>query len=150
MKRILIATVAGLMLTAPLVTPAAFAQPDRHNHNDRDRGRDNDRHHEWRDNDRHARWDANRHNGYWSGGRWYYGPPPASAYRSAGFALGYHPWARGERLGYYNSRYAEVDYRQYRLRPPPRGYHYVRADNGDIILAALATGLIASIIVNHG
>ncbi len=136
MKRILIAAIAGLMATAPMAAPA-FAQPGRH-------------HGDWRDNDRHAHWDAGRHNGYWVGRSWHYGPPPPSVYGRTGFQLGWHEWRRGDRLGYYASRYPVVDYRTYHLRPPPRGYHYVRADNGDIILAALATGLIASIIVNNG
>jgi Ni/Co efflux regulator RcnB len=50
-----------------------------------------------------------------------------------------------DHLGYY-TRYVEVDYRDHHLKPPPRGYHYVRDDKGDIILPAVATGLIASII----
>ena len=30
-----------------------------------------------------------------------------------------------------------------------RGYHYVRSDNGDILLVAVTTGVIASIIASH-
>ena len=45
--------------------------------------------------------------------------------------------------------YREVDYRNYRLKAPPRGYHYVKDNNsGEIILAAIATGIIASILAN--
>ena len=77
------------------------------------------------------------------------GPPPASAYRTRGFQLGYKPWARGDRLGDYNRNYREVDYRGIHQKAPPRGYHYVKDDNtGEIILAAIATGIIASIILN--
>lgn len=55
----------------------------------------------------------------------------------------------GDRIGHHNSRYREVDYRAYRLNQPPRGYHYVKDDNtGEIILAAIATGIIAAIIAN--
>ncbi|HEY7800818.1 MAG TPA: RcnB family protein, partial [Hyphomonadaceae bacterium] len=72
-----------------------------------------------------------------------------NAYRMRGFQLGYKPWKRGDRLGYYNGRYREVDYRAYRMKAPPRGYHYVQDDKGDIILAAIATGLIAAIIANN-
>jgi Ni/Co efflux regulator RcnB len=36
------------------------------------------------------------------------------------------------------------DYGYYRLRPPPRGYHWVRADN-DYLLVAIATGVILDI-----
>ncbi len=60
-----------------------------------------------------------------------------------------HKWKRGDRLGDYRRSYREVDYRSYHLRQPPRGYHYVRDNNtGEIILAAIATGIIASIILN--
>jgi hypothetical protein len=38
------------------------------------------------------------------------------------------------------------DWGRYRLSAPPRGYGYYRQDNGDFVLAALATGLIASLI----
>ena len=50
---------------------------------------------------------------------------------------------RGKRLA------REVDHRAYRMKAPPRGYHYVQDDRGDIILAAIATGLIAAIIANN-
>ncbi|OYX46794.1 MAG: hypothetical protein B7Y90_14530 [Alphaproteobacteria bacterium 32-64-14] len=48
-----------------------------------------------------------------------------------------------------NRRYREVDYRAHRLKEPPRGYHYVRDDNtGEIVLAAIATGLITALVFN--
>jgi Ni/Co efflux regulator RcnB len=37
------------------------------------------------------------------------------------------------------------DYYTYRLRPPPRGYHWVRVDN-DVVLAAVASGLVVSAV----
>ena len=61
-------------------------------------------------------------------------------------------WRRGERLGDWNRRYYEVDYRDYRddrLYNPPYGYRWVRDDNGDFLLAALAGGLIAAFIANN-
>ena len=43
----------------------------------------------------------------------------------------------------------QVDYRTNRsLRQPPRGYHWVRNDGGDYLLAAIAGGLIAQVILN--
>ena len=58
-------------------------------------------------------------------------------------------WHTGDRIDRDNRRYREVDYRDHRLREPPRGYHYVRDDNtGEIVLAAIATGLIAALIFN--
>jgi Ni/Co efflux regulator RcnB len=53
---------------------------------------------------------------------------------------GYHmrreDWSRGER----------IDYRRYRLRRPPRGYEWREVD-GNYVLAAVATGVIASIVI---
>ena len=44
-------------------------------------------------------------------------------------------WKRGE----------QVDYRQHHLRAPPHGYEWRMVD-GNYVLAAVATGLIASVI----
>ena len=59
-----------------------------------------------------------------------------------------HHWQRGERMGYNDWNSApRVDYRQHHLRAPPRGYEW-RQSNGSYVLAAVATGVIASIIMN--
>lgn len=59
-----------------------------------------------------------------------------------------HRWSRGERLPpAYRGRGYAVDYRRYGLAAPPRGYEYVRVDN-DVILTAVATGVIASVVAN--
>ena len=61
-----------------------------------------------------------------------------------------HHWRRGERVGYNDWNSARpVDYRQHHLRKPPRGYEW-RESNGQYILAAVATGLIVSILLNSG
>lgn len=58
-------------------------------------------------------------------------------------------WQTGDRIDRDNRRYREVDYRAHRLKEPPRGYRYVRDDNtGEIVLAAIATGVIAALIFN--
>jgi len=55
-------------------------------------------------------------------------------------------WRRGEYLPpVYRGRGYYVDYRAYRLPPPPRGYGYYRHGD-DVILTAIATGLIASVV----
>ena len=60
-----------------------------------------------------------------------------------------HKWKRGDRLGDHGRSYREIDYRRSHLRATPRGYHYVRDNNtGEILLAATASGIIASIILN--
>jgi Ni/Co efflux regulator RcnB len=50
---------------------------------------------------------------------------------------------------YRGGGYVVNDWRHSRLREPPRGYHYVRSDNGDFLLVAISTGIIASIIASH-
>jgi Ni/Co efflux regulator RcnB len=55
---------------------------------------------------------------------------------------------RGEQIGYDDwSGARPLDYREYHLRRPPYGYEW-RESNGQFILAAVATGLIASAIFN--
>jgi Ni/Co efflux regulator RcnB len=104
--------------TAGVIAPAfAFAPaPQDHDHHD-DRDDHRDDHHD----DRHDNHDNNN----------------------------WHPrqgghWERGHR---YDGRVVIVnDYRSRHLREPPRGYHWVRADNNDLILVAIATGVIADIV----
>ena len=45
---------------------------------------------------------------------------------------------------YCGSRYVVTDWRARHLRQPPRGYHWVRSDNGDFLLVAITTGVISS------
>jgi Ni/Co efflux regulator RcnB len=73
-------------------------------------------------------------------------------YRTAAYRppQGYrhHQWRTGERLPVaYRATPYRIDYRTYRLPPPPRGYYYTRVDN-DVVLTAAASGLIASVIVD--
>lgn len=73
---------------------------------------------------------------------------------------------RNDRHSYYNARgpefrrgapipyefrrspYVVVDYRAHRLAPPPRGQHWVQV-GPDYALIAIATGLIASIVLGN-
>lgn len=56
-------------------------------------------------------------------------------------------WHRGERLpANYRSAHYRVDYRTYRLAPPPRGYAYHRVGN-DVVLTSVASGLISSVLI---
>ena len=57
-----------------------------------------------------------------------------------------HQWRHGEKLpSNYRGKSYVVDYRHYGLRAPPRGYQYVRVGN-DVVLTAIATGVISSVI----
>ena len=128
MKRILTAAIALSLLGSA----AASAQP-RHDQNDRRQAQ--------RDERRGDRADQR----FQYGGRYfprYHGP--AYAY-PRGFAS--RSWTRGQRLPpvYFGPRYYVDNWSYYHLAPPPRGYRYVRVGN-DIVLAAIAGGLISQVI----
>jgi Ni/Co efflux regulator RcnB len=53
-----------------------------------------------------------------------------------GYHMRHEDWDRGER----------IDYHRYHLQEPPRGYEWREVD-GNYVLAAVATGVIASVIV---
>lgn len=55
-------------------------------------------------------------------------------------------WAGGYAPEYREQRYWVRDWRARRLSAPPRGYQWVQTDNGELLLMALATGLIANVI----
>jgi Ni/Co efflux regulator RcnB len=52
-----------------------------------------------------------------------------------GYHMAPNDWNRGDRL----------DYRQYHLAAPPRGYEWRRVD-GNYVMAAVATGIVASLV----
>ena len=73
------------------------------------------------------------------------GPAPAPRYDNnhyvrhsnwrKGYRMNRNDWNRGDR----------IDYRQYHLSAPPRGYEWRRVD-GNYVMAAVATGVIASLV----
>ena len=74
-----------------------------------------------RDHDRHSdRGDFHHHN------EWH-----------KGYHMHHDDWARGR----------QVDWRAHRLHQPPRGYEWREVD-GNYVMAAVATGIIASVIAN--
>jgi len=130
MKMMLRTAFAALALAA---TTVAFADDHRGRDHDRDR-HGYDRGHDNRG------W---RHDNGWHGhrpppphyyGHGYYHRPPPPRY--------YGHWERGHR--YYGRNVVVYDYGSYRLRQPPRGYHWVR-ENNDFLLVAIATGVILDI-----
>ena len=62
-----------------------------------------------------------------------------------------HNWYRGSYLPreYRGRNYVVDDWRGHRLYAPPSGYHWVQSPGGDYVLAAIATGLIAAILLNQ-
>jgi Ni/Co efflux regulator RcnB len=58
-------------------------------------------------------------------------------------------WRKGGKIEKSDwNRGHQVDYRQHKLRKPPRGYEWREVD-GNYVLAAVATGIIASIILSN-
>ena len=56
-------------------------------------------------------------------------------------------WHRGARINHDDwNRGAQVDWHSRHLRQPPRGYEWREVD-GNYVLAAVATGVIASVII---
>jgi len=98
-------------------------------------------------------------NGYHRGGNWDH----HRGYEHRGYYRSYQPayrnsgwhdrsdWRRGGYVARYDwDRGYRVDYHHYRrLYPPPYGYEWRRVDD-NYVLAAIATGLIASVIINDG
>jgi Ni/Co efflux regulator RcnB len=60
-----------------------------------------------------------------------------------------HNFYRGGRLPaeYRDHRYVVSDWRGHHLSAPPRGYQWVQTGD-DFVLAAIATGVIASVLLN--
>lgn len=105
-------------------------------HDRRDWRYDRARRETWRDR---AEWREFR------GGRPGYWYAPGYGYHS--YARGY-AWRRGAYVPGPYRRFYVTDYYYYGLRPPPPGYRWVYAD-GNFVLMALASGLIADVII-HG
>lgn len=76
-----------------------------------------------------------------------YGPPPQRyGHGYPGARAGFHPGARLPR-GYRQQYYVVDQWRGYpRLSPPPRGHHWVQRGS-DFALVAIATGVIAAVIL---
>ncbi len=60
-------------------------------------------------------------------------------------------YRRGERIEvvYVEPRYYVDAYPHHRLRRPPHGHRWLRTDDGKFILVAVATGIIADILLHH-
>jgi Ni/Co efflux regulator RcnB len=110
---------------------AVIAQPQDQDHRDQQQHQDRgqDRGNQDRDNRGHDRnyggmYDRGRHEGWYKRG-------------------GHMPDE------YRGGSYVVTDWRSEHLHKPPRGYRYVRSDNGDFLLVAISTGIIASILASH-
>ncbi len=155
---------AALLVLAAMVSPA-MADNGRHgNGHDRD-NRSHDRSHD------SARHDSRRHDNrrgkhrrghdrYVAVPGWrrpaYRVPPRTYQYRYAQ-PRGYYRapaqrWHRGARYydRGYGTTYVVRDYNNYGLRHPPRGYYWRRDNRGEFLLVAIATGIIADLVLHGG
>ncbi len=145
MKRTILSLLSIPVLAMSLA--AAPAMADDRDHHDRDRNGWYDRH-DRRDDRRD---DRDRRGPYRDDRRPvvvernYYRPgPPPRDYRPYGYERGYRY------SNYYGGRtYVIDDYDRYHVRRPPRGYHWVRDDRGNLIMVAIATGIITDLLLNH-
>jgi len=119
-----------------------YDRDHRDGYSQRDDRRDNDRYD--RDRRDHGRYDNDRR-----GNDRYY---DARNFRRDDHRGGgpRHDLRRGHRLGheYRDNRYVVTDWRARHLSAPPRGHHWVRAGN-DYVLAAIATGIIAQVLLSN-
>ena len=148
MKKIILSVAVAAMTLAS--GSAALAQPYAQRSYDQsgyDRGYDQRSYDRSRDSDRDGRPDYQE----WGRDRDRDGRPDQydryDNRRGHGAYRGDGRWRQGQVYPYYRQRtYIIEDYRAYRLPPPQRGYRYYRSDNGDVVMVAIASGLIGAII----
>lgn len=141
MKRTII---AAMVLSLAAGSVALADPPHGYHDHDRDQRQDrrHDEHQDWRHDEHHDRGEHRgpemRRHMVFNSGRYM---------RPHGWRA--HRWHRGDRLppDYRAQTYIIPDYATYRLRPPPRGYYWVRVDD-NAVLAAVATGVVLDVAVN--
>jgi Ni/Co efflux regulator RcnB len=119
------ATTAAVLSLLTVTTGSAFADPPRHDdHN------------------------AMMQHGPAMQGPAMHGPAMMGGHDMHGPNFHAHPeWRKGAKIGRNDwNRGERVDYRAHHLNAPPRGYEWRQVD-GNYVLAAAATGLIAGIIL---
>jgi len=137
------AVAAAVALTLGLTATLAQAQPDHRRGppgHSQGHGHGHDRHDRFDRHDRDGRHDRDMRRP---------GPPP-HAHGGRHGAGPNHNWVRGSRIPpqYRTRHYVVNDWRGHRLAAPPRGYHWVQ-NGGDYLLVAIATGVIATIILSN-
>ncbi len=146
MKRMLAAALTVTLLAGPVIAEARDHDRGRHSRHDERASHPHHDRHAHRHAKRVAKHHSHRHaqrpvvhrNARFHAGRYH---------RPAGYRA--YAWHRGAHLpaAYYAPRYVVRDYRSYKLYAPPRGHHWVRVDN-DVVLAAVATGVIVAVVNN--
>ena len=135
MKRLIVGALALVTATAPLAVTAASAQSPREARQDRREAMQDLRRADSPREAREARQDLREAN-----------RDLDRAQDRRADRREMRRWRQGQRLDRRYGGYATVgDWRSRRLREPPRGYRWYRQGN-DYVLAAVAGGLIASVI----
>ncbi|CAG4889064.1 RcnB family protein [Paraburkholderia gardini] len=75
--------------------------------------------------------------------------PREAAMGGPGGPVPHNDWHKGERLPaeYRERNYVVDNWHEHGLQAPPRGYQWVGV-NGDYVLAAIATGVIANVLLS--
>ena len=141
------AIVCAIAASALGFSSLSFAQGSGYDRDQRSERREERR--EDRRDDRQARRDSRqeRHGQYQQ--PQYQQPQYSRQHQWSGHAQRYQ---RGDQLPYQfrQRQYYVNDWRAHRgLYAPPYGYQWVQADGGDYLLVALATGLIANLLLNQ-
>lgn len=136
MKKIIVAILAGASMLAVSAPATALSIQDREWRQDYradHRDRRNDRR-DYRQHQRDYRYDHHRYQP-----RGYYGSRP--------YYHDYEGYRQGQVYRHYrDDRYVVRDYRRYDLPAPRQGYRYYRDDNGNVVMAAIAGGVIGLIL----
>lgn len=147
MKRILLATALALTVLASPAMADGRGKGHGHGH---DKHHDRDDRYDRHDDDRYDRRDRGDRGYDRYDSRYYYSYDGRN--HPPGRHNGWHKdYRRGQRIDvvYMQPRYYIDDYPRYHLAPPPRGHRWVRMDDGRMILIAVATGIIADVLLHH-
>ena len=116
------------MSAGPVMAQSHGHDRDDHGHYDK-----HDKHHDKYDHGKYDHRDERRYSGMHDRGR------HEGWYKRGGHVP----------VEYRTGRYVVTDWHREHLRQPPRGYHWVRSDNGDFLLIAVATGVITDLLLHH-
>lgn len=132
----------GMACAALLLSGAAFAQSHGHGHGD-------DHGNAWHGHGDHDRDDR----GHGDRGHYEYVEEHGRGRFEGMHDRGRHEgwYKRGGRVPvvYRTDRYYVSDWHREHLREPPRGYRWVRSDDGEFLMIAVATGIIVDIFAGQ-
>lgn len=141
------AIISALTAVCLLASTSAFAQRNDHGNDRNDRNEQGQHDNGNRNNSNDHRDDNNRGRN----DRNDYTPVANNGLHNGQRGAGpRHDMRRGSRLAneYRSNQYVVNDWRGHHLNAPPRGQHWVQT-GGDYVLVAIATGIIAQVLLNN-